>query len=114
MTTQHDRRILDAYVIYVETPDDPVFRADGVVFFDQHWAPDLYCHDSRYNFLRAVLNRFSLEELRGGVNYRKHQIELRPLSIPTSEESATMFTRIPDILRTLVSRQPAQFWFLKS
>jgi hypothetical protein len=113
MSQKKDRWIQSAYTIYVEEPGDIVFRIEGIVFFDQFSSPELYCQDSRYNFLRTVLNRNSIDDLCKGVIYKDHHIELRPISGQIAVQEPFSHTQIPMILQLLQSQNPTQFWFLK-
>ncbi|UOF89768.1 hypothetical protein LSG31_18115 [Fodinisporobacter ferrooxydans] len=111
--TKQDPRIHEVFVLYIEESGDIIFRAEAVVFFLDQVLPKIYCQDSKFNFIRNVTNRFSIEELKKGVIFREHHIELRPLPTGIDVELPMKISEIPNLLERMHKQNTKLFWFLE-
>ncbi len=104
--------MLSVYLIHVEPEGDFFFTPEGVLITLDNISYQVYCLDSRHNFLRAAVTKFPLAQLTGdGVMYRGANIKLEPLqSLETNHDKAkeASFTILEEIYRS----NPERYFFL--
>ncbi len=103
----------DAYMIFVEPAGDYFFSSEGTCIVDEDHNYKLYTLDSRHNFLRSAILKFSLADLIGdGVTYKGASIRLENLQ-PFREKNNLLSSSVTSLLRAIYLENPMQHHYLR-
>jgi hypothetical protein len=106
-------KISKIYTINIEDPGDYYFRPEGVLFVDEKGHPTLFSTDSRHNFLKSIVQKFTWAELEEGVVFREHSARLIDVTDQHSASSSLLVDEMLDILHRIYDSSPRQFFFLE-
>lgn len=103
----------DAYLIFVEPAGDYFFSPEGVCIVDEDRNYKLYSLDSRHNFLRSAILKFSLTDLIGdGVAYKGTSLRLEDLQL-FREKNNLLTSSVTSLLRAIYMENPLQHHYLR-
>jgi hypothetical protein len=105
--------IAKIYMMNVEEEGDYYRKPEGVLFVDNQGEPTLFSNDSRYNFLRSAVQKFSYEDLESGVTFRDQNIQLVDVTAVYADRFALLLDDIPAIIRHIHESSPRQHFFLE-
>ncbi len=97
----------------MEPAGDYFFSPEGICIVDEEHNYKLYTFDSRHNFLRTAILKFSLSDLIGdGVTYKGATLRLEDLQ-PFREKNNLLSSSITSLLRAVYLENPLQHDYLR-
>jgi hypothetical protein len=106
-------RLTKVYILSVEEPGDYYFKPEGVLFIDEQGHYTLYAADSRHNFLRAAVHKFSYKEMEAGVTFRDHHVQVNDVTLQYEDRFEMVVDDMLPILHAVFNSSPRQFFFLE-